>query len=43
MFYSSSFLHDLKYWAGYPDEEVEQPVDDAEMIIAIACLLGSAT
>ncbi|MDH3328176.1 MAG: hypothetical protein OEM01_02985 [Desulfobulbaceae bacterium] len=43
MFYSSSFLHDLKYRAGSPDEEIKQLIADAELMIDIACRLGSAT
>ncbi len=39
--YPAGFLHDLKYWAGYPGEEVERLVADAELMIAVARLLGS--
>lgn len=39
--YSACFLHDLKYWAGYPGEEVERLVADAELMIDVARLLGS--
>lgn len=39
--YSAGFLHDLKYWAGYPGEEVERLVADAELMIDVARLLGS--
>lgn len=34
--YSACFLHDLKYWAGYPKEDVERLVADAELMIDIA-------
>ena len=39
--YPACFLHDLKYWAGYPGEEVERLVADAELMIDVARLLGS--
>lgn len=39
--YPEGFLHDLKYWAGYPGEEVERLVADAELMIDVARLLGS--
>jgi hypothetical protein len=39
--YSSGFLHDLKYWAGYPGEDVERLVADAELMIDVARLLES--
>jgi len=39
--YPASFLHDLKYWAGYPGEDVERLVADAEFMIDVARLLGS--
>ncbi|MBW1726503.1 MAG: hypothetical protein JRJ62_02745 [Deltaproteobacteria bacterium] len=38
--YPACFLHDLKYWAGYPDEDVERLVADAELMIDVARLLG---
>jgi hypothetical protein len=41
--YAACFLHDLKYWAGYPDEEVERLAADTELMIDIACLTGSTT
>lgn len=41
--YPACFLHDLKYWAGYPGEEVERLIADAELMIDVACLLGSTT
>ena len=34
--YSACFLHDLKYWAGYPGEDVERLVADAELMIEVA-------
>ncbi|MCC5021819.1 MAG: hypothetical protein J6386_03010 [Candidatus Synoicihabitans palmerolidicus] len=39
--YPAGFLHDLKYWAGYPDEDVERLVADAELMVDVARLLGS--
>ena len=39
--YSAGFLHDLKYWAGYPGEEVDRLIADAELMIDVARLLGS--
>jgi len=39
--YPAGFLHDLKYWAGYPGEEVERLVADAELMIDVARLLNS--
>lgn len=39
--YPAGFLHDLKYWAGYPGEHVERLVADAELMIDVARLLGS--
>lgn len=38
--YPACFLHDLKYWAGYPGEDVERLVADAELMIHVARLLG---
>lgn len=38
--YPACFLHDLKYWAGYPDEDVERLIADAELMIDVARLLG---
>jgi hypothetical protein len=38
--YPACFLHDLKYWAGYPGEEVERLIADAELMVDVACLLG---
>ena len=39
--YSACFLHDLKYWAGYPGEDLERLVADAELMIDVARLLGT--
>ena len=39
--YQAGFLHDLKYWAGYPGEEVERLVADAELMNDVARLLKS--
>ena len=39
--YSAGFLHDLKYWAGYPGEDVERLIADAELMIDVARLLNS--
>jgi hypothetical protein len=41
--YSAGFLHDLKYWAGYPGEDVERLIADAELMIDVARLLNSTT
>jgi len=38
--YSAGFLHDLKYWAGYPNEDVERLIADAELMIDVARLLN---
>ena len=38
--YSAGFLHDLKYWAGHPGEDVERLVADAELMIDVARLLN---
>jgi hypothetical protein len=34
--YPAAFVHDLKYWAGYPGEHVERLVADAELMIDVA-------
>lgn len=34
--YPAGFLHDLKYWAGYPGEDVERLIADAELMIDVA-------
>lgn len=39
--YPAGFVHDLKYWAGYPGEDVERLIADAELMIDVARLLGS--
>ena len=39
--YAACFLHDIKYWAGYPEENVERLVADAELMIDVARILGS--
>jgi hypothetical protein len=39
--YSAGFRHDLKYWAGYPNEDVERLIADAELMIDVARLLNS--
>jgi hypothetical protein len=39
--YEACFLHDLKYWAGYPGEAVERLIADAELMIDVARLLGT--
>ena len=41
--YPAGFLHDLKYWAGYPGEDVERLVADAELMIDVARLLRSTS
>ena len=39
--YPAGFLHDLKYWAGYPGEDVARLIADAELMIGVARLLNS--
>ncbi len=39
--YPACFKHDLKYWSGYPGEEVERLVADAELMIEVAQIMGS--
>ncbi len=39
--YPACFLHDLKYWAGYPGEDVERLVADAELMIDVAHIRNS--
>ena len=41
--YSAGFLHDLKYWAGYPEEDVERLIADAELMIDVARLLKATS
>jgi hypothetical protein len=38
--YPACFLHDLKYWSGYPGEEVARLIADAELMIDVARLLN---
>jgi hypothetical protein len=38
--YPACFLHDLKYWAGYPEEAVERLIADAELMIDVARILN---
>jgi hypothetical protein len=35
-FYPACFFHDLKYWCGYPGEDAERLIADAELMIDIA-------
>ncbi len=37
--YPACFLHDLKYWAGYPGEDVARLKADAELMIDVATIL----
>ncbi|MGH1542512.1 MAG: hypothetical protein ACRBHB_18955 [Arenicella sp.] len=37
--YSACFLHDLKYWSGYPDESVARLRADAELMMDVAEIL----
>ncbi|MBT7444262.1 MAG: CHAP domain-containing protein, partial [Methylococcales bacterium] len=39
--YSACFFHDLKYWSGYPDEELERLKADSELMMDVAKLLKS--
>jgi hypothetical protein len=39
--YSAGFRHDLKYWAGYPGEDVARLIADAELMIDVARLLNA--
>ncbi len=39
--YPAYFLHDLKYWAGYPGEKVERLAANAELMIDVASILES--
>ncbi|MEE9326818.1 MAG: hypothetical protein V3U71_05930 [Cocleimonas sp.] len=39
--YVACFLHDLKYWSGYPDENIDRLVADAELMIDVARIRGS--
>jgi hypothetical protein len=37
--YPACFLHDVKYWCGYPNEEVARLVADAELMVDVAHLM----
>ncbi len=39
--YPACFLHDLKYWSGYPNEDVERLAADAELMVDVARIRGS--
>jgi hypothetical protein len=39
--YPACFIHDLKYWAGYPGEDVARLIADAELMIDVARLLNA--
>lgn len=39
--YPACFLHDLKYWAGTPGDDVERLAADAELMIDVARITGS--
>ena len=39
--YPACFLHDIKYWAGYEDDDVDRLIADAELLIDVATLLNS--
>lgn len=39
--YPACFLHDLKYWAGQPGEEVARLKADAELMIDVATILDN--
>ncbi len=39
--YPACFKHDLKYWAGYPGEEVERLIADAELMIEVVQIMES--
>ena len=39
--YQACFLHDLKYWAGYPNEKVARLRADSELMVDVAEALGS--
>ena len=38
--YPACFLHDLKYWSGYPGEDVARLHADSELMLDVADLLG---
>lgn len=39
--YPACVLHDIKYWSGYQNEDVERLIADAELLIDVASLLKS--
>lgn len=39
--YPACFLHDIKYWAGYSNEDVDRLIADAELLIDVATILKS--
>jgi hypothetical protein len=39
--YEACFIHDLKYWAGHAGEHIERLAADAELMLAVARILGS--
>lgn len=39
--YPACFVHDLKYWAGHPGDDVERLAADAELMIDVARTTGS--
>ena len=39
--YPACFKHDLKYWAGFPGEELDRLIADAELLIEVAKITGS--
>lgn len=39
--YQACFLHDLKYWCGYPGEDIARLVADAEFMMDVARLRDS--
>jgi len=41
--YPACFLHDLKYWAGFPGEDVARLIADAELMIHVARLTETTT
>lgn len=41
--YAACFIHDLKYWAGYPGEDVARLIADAELMIDVARLLNATS
>jgi hypothetical protein len=41
--YPACFKHDLKYWSGYPGEEVARLVADAELMMDVAKTMDSTS